>query len=79
LSSAIPAWLAKAYQGLDADVETRRIVAAAVLSDQVEQLRSRGFKTTEALVILARKLLRVAYAVWCSGKPFEPHRFTVPV
>ena len=34
---------AKAYQGLDADVETRRIVAAAVLSDQVEQLRSRGF------------------------------------
>jgi transposase len=43
-----------------------------------QQLRSRGFKTTEALVILARKLLRVAYAVWRSGKPFEPDRFAIP-
>ena len=34
--ASIPAWLAKAYQGLDADVETRRIVAAAVLADQVQ-------------------------------------------
>ena len=36
--ASIPAWLAKAYDGLDEDVETRRIVAAAVLADQVEQL-----------------------------------------
>ena len=41
--ASIPAWLAKAYEGLDEDVETRRIVAAAVLADQVQQLRSRGF------------------------------------
>ena len=40
---SIPVWLAKAYDGLDDDVETRRIVAAAVLADQVQQLRSRGF------------------------------------
>jgi transposase len=39
------------------------------------QLRARGFKTTEALVILARKLLRIAYAVWKTRKPFEPERF----
>ncbi len=39
-------------------------------------LRQRGLKTTEALVVLARKLLRIAYAVWRSGKPFEPHRLT---
>lgn len=39
-------------------------------------LRERGFKTTEALVILARKLLRIAFAVWHSGQPFEAHRFT---
>ena len=27
------------------------------------------------LVVLARKLLRIAFAVWRSGKPFEPQRF----
>jgi methylenetetrahydrofolate reductase (NADPH) len=41
--ASIPAWLSKAYEGLDDDVETRRIVAAAVLADQVQQLRTRGF------------------------------------
>jgi methylenetetrahydrofolate reductase (NADPH) len=41
--ASIPAWLAKAYEGLDEDVETRRITAAAVLADQVQQLRVRGF------------------------------------
>jgi len=41
--ASMPAWLAKAYEGLDEDVETRRIVAAAVLADQVQQLRARGF------------------------------------
>jgi len=41
--ASIPAWLARAYDGLDEDVESRRIVAAAVLADQVEQLCKRGF------------------------------------
>jgi methylenetetrahydrofolate reductase (NADPH) len=41
--ASIPAWLAKAYEGLDDDVETRRIVAAAVLIDQAQELRSKGF------------------------------------
>lgn len=41
-----------------------------------QALRARGLKTTEALVILARKLLRIAFAVWRSGQPFEAHRFT---
>lgn len=36
-------------------------------------LRQRGFKTTEALVILARKLLRIAFAVWRHRHPFDPH------
>lgn len=35
-------------------------------------IKSKGFKPTQALVILARKLLRVAWAVWNSGKPFDP-------
>jgi methylenetetrahydrofolate reductase (NADPH) len=41
--AAIPDWLARAYDGLDDDVESRRIIAAAVLADQVQQLRARGF------------------------------------
>ena len=41
-----------------------------------QALLARGLKTTEALVILARKLLRIAFAVWRSGLPFETHRFT---
>jgi methylenetetrahydrofolate reductase (NADPH) len=41
--ASIPAWLERAYDGLDEDVESRRIVAAAVLADQVQQLRARGF------------------------------------
>lgn len=39
----IPAWLTRAYDGLDDDLESRRIVAAAVLAEQVQQLRARGF------------------------------------
>jgi methylenetetrahydrofolate reductase (NADPH) len=41
--ATIPDWLSRAYDGLDEDVESRRIIAAAVLADQVQQLRSRGF------------------------------------
>jgi len=41
--ASVPAWLKKAYAGLDNDAETRRIVAAAVLAEQVQELRARGF------------------------------------
>lgn len=34
-------------------------------------IKAKGFKPTQALVILARKLLRVAWAVWKSGKDFD--------
>jgi methylenetetrahydrofolate reductase (NADPH) len=39
----IPGWLAHAYDGLDEDLESRRIIAAAVLAEQVQQLHARGF------------------------------------
>jgi len=39
-----------------------------------EALKARGFAPTQALVIMARKLLRVAFAVWKSGKPFDEAR-----
>ena len=37
-----------------------------------EQLRNRGLKSTEALVILARKILRIAFSIWNSGQNFDP-------
>lgn len=43
-----------------------------VLHPVYKQIRDRGFKTTEALVILARKLLRIAFAVWNTDRPFDP-------
>ena len=42
--ASVPAWLARLYDGLDGDVETRRIIAAAVLTEQVQVLRARGFE-----------------------------------
>jgi len=41
--ASIPGWLSRAYDGLDDDVESRRIVSAAVLTDQVQQLHKLGF------------------------------------
>lgn len=35
-------------------------------------IRGKGFSTTEAMVILGRKLLRVAFAVWKSSTVFNP-------
>jgi len=41
--ASVPAWLTRLYEGLDHDPETRRLIAAAVLAEQVEQLRGHGF------------------------------------
>lgn len=42
-----------------------------------ESIKRRGFSGTEALVILARKLLRIAWAVWRTGLPFDPAKVQV--
>lgn len=39
-----------------------------------QSIRARGFATTEAFVILGRKLLRVAFAVWKGTESFDPAR-----
>jgi len=41
--ASVPAWLNRLYEGLDGDPETRKLVAAAVLAEQVEELRAEGF------------------------------------
>lgn len=42
--ASIPSWLASLYEGLDHDLESRRIVASAVLAEQVSVLHAHGFE-----------------------------------
>ena len=37
-------------------------------------LRQRGLASTEAFVILARRIARIAFAIFRSGQPFDPTR-----
>jgi methylenetetrahydrofolate reductase (NADPH) len=39
----VPEWLERLYAGLDGDPDTRKLIAAAVLAEQVEELRGEGF------------------------------------
>jgi transposase len=39
-----------------------------------QQLRDRGLQSTEAIVILARKLARIAFALYQSGQSFDAQR-----
>jgi methylenetetrahydrofolate reductase (NADPH) len=40
--ASIPAWLRERFEGLDDDAETRRMIAASVAIDQVQQLKAHG-------------------------------------
>jgi methylenetetrahydrofolate reductase (NADPH) len=41
--AGVPDWLKRLYDGLDADADTRKLIAATILAEQVEELRSEGF------------------------------------
>lgn len=43
-----------------------------------QALRARGLESTEALVVLGRKLLRAAFAVWKTGQPFDVNKLGIP-
>lgn len=42
--ASVPEWLLNLYEGLDDDPDTRRTLAAAILAEQVQELRKRGFE-----------------------------------
>ena len=42
--ASIPAWLRERFEGLDEDPETRRLIAAAVAIEQVQELRRHGVR-----------------------------------
>jgi len=41
--AAVPDWLSRLYDGLDQDADTRKLIAATILAEQVEELRAEGF------------------------------------
>lgn len=43
-AAGVPAWMAAIYDGLDDDLESRRIVSSAVLAEQVSELHAYGFE-----------------------------------
>ena len=40
--ASIPAWLRERFEGLDDDAETRRMIAASVAIEQVQELKAHG-------------------------------------
>jgi transposase len=47
-----------------------------IFKPQYQALRSRGFAPTEAFMILGRRILRIAWAVWRTDRPFDPRLIT---
>ena len=66
--------------------EIRRLLYTAAMSAShsklwrpfYQRLLDRGFATTQALVILARKLLRIAFSMLRHGLDFQPQRLQTP-
>jgi transposase len=64
--------------------ETRRVLFNCAMSASKTKLwrpyyqaqRAKGLSSTAALVILARKMVRVAFAVYKQNQPFDPARIT---
>lgn len=46
-----------------------------IFKPMYEALKQRGLATTQAIVVLARKILRIAYAMWKSGQAFDAKHF----
>ena len=41
-AASVPAWMARLFEGLDEDAETRRMVAAVVAAEQVRLMQANG-------------------------------------
>lgn len=66
------------------DAEYRRLIYNAAVTagrydfkPHLERLKARGMKTTQAYVALARKLIRIAFALMKNREQFDPNRLRV--
>ena len=73
------------YLTKQGNAEDRRLIYLAAQSavktrlfkPAYQALLARGLATTQAIIIIARKLLRIAFAVWKSNTPFDPSRIAM--
>jgi methylenetetrahydrofolate reductase (NADPH) len=71
--ASIPAWLAQRFQGLEEDVATRRLIAAAVAAEQVIDLLDRGIRDFH-FYTMNRADLVYAICHLLGLRPEEPQR-----
>ena len=67
--ATVPAWLCRRFDGLDDDVETRRMIAANVAIEQVQQLRRHGVEEFHFYTLNRAEL---TYAI-CHALGLRPH------
>jgi methylenetetrahydrofolate reductase (NADPH) len=67
--ASIPSWLRQRFEGLDEDPETRRLIAAAVAIEQVDELRRHGVCEFHFYTLNRAEL---TYAI-CHALGLRPH------
>ena len=65
----IPAWLRERFEGLDEDAQTRRLIAASVAIEQVQELRGHGVSEFHFYTLNRAEL---SYAI-CHALGLRPH------
>jgi len=51
-------------------------IKTALYKPMYRALRDRGLETTQALVVVARRIARIAFAMFKTGQPFDPSRLS---
>ena len=72
--ATVPGWLSTLYEGLDDDLESRKLIASAVLAEQVQKLREQGFAQFHFYTLNQAEL---TFAV-CNMLGIKPAKKTVP-
>ena len=72
--ASVPDWLAGLYDGLGDDLESRKLIASAVLADQVQKLREHGFSQFHFYTLNQAEL---TFAV-CNMLGIKPVKKAVP-
>lgn len=72
--AAIPRWLAERFRGLDDDAETRRLIAASVAIEQVQQLKLHGVRDFHFYTLNRAELTyAICHALGVrAGRPTQP-------
>jgi methylenetetrahydrofolate reductase (NADPH) len=72
--AGIPSWLSERFAGLDDDPDTRRLIAAAVAIEQVEELRRNGVREFHFYTLNRAELTyAICHALGVRPLPQTPH------